>query len=100
MLKLPSWASVLLGLGAGLLAVLNEVSFGFSTEWRWLLLLRGARLPRRTRDFAAGRDRLPRRAAPLHGREPVRSSSALRALALAAQTFNLAEGLLRSPAGA
>ncbi len=33
-LRLPSWATTLLGLVAGVLAILNEVTFGLSTEWR------------------------------------------------------------------
>jgi hypothetical protein len=90
-LKLPSWASVTLGIGAGVLAVLNETTFGFATDWRGYISV--------VLIFLAGIGISPivgaafRAALHLSTTVSLLISSGLAALALAVHTFNLSEGL-------
>lgn len=91
MLKLPSWATTILGLAAGFLAVLNEVAFGFNPTWRGYLSV--------VLIFLAGLGISPlvgsafRAALHLSPAASLAISSGLAALALAVHTFSLSEGL-------
>jgi hypothetical protein len=90
-LNLPTWASTILGLGAGVLAVLNETVFGLSTEWHSYIAIALV--------FLAGLGISPlvgpafRAAIHLSQGASVLISSALGALALAVSTLNIAEGV-------
>lgn len=91
MLKLPSWASVTLGLIAGVGAVLNEVAFSFTAEWRSFISIGLI--------FLAGLGIAPlvgpafRAALHLSQTASLFISSALGALALAVHTLNVSEGV-------
>jgi hypothetical protein len=90
-LKLPSWATTIFGLAAGVLAILNETTFGFNPTWRGyasVILI-----------FLAGLGISPlvgsafRAALHISTAVGLIISSALAALALAVHTFNLSSGL-------
>lgn len=91
MLKLPTWATTIVGLAAGVLAVLNEVAFGLDPTWRGYLSV--------TLIFLAGLGISPlvgsafRAALHLSPGVSLVISSALAALALAVHMFNLSSGL-------
>jgi hypothetical protein len=91
MLKLPSWASVSLGLVAGAAAVLNELAFSFTAEWRSFISVGLI--------FLAGLGIAPlvgssfRAALHLSQTTSLFLTSALGALALGIHTLNISEGV-------
>lgn len=91
MLKLPSWVTTIFGLGAGVIAILNETTFGLDPTWRGYLSV--------VLIFLTGLGVSPlvgpafRAALHLSTVMSLTISSGLAALALAVHTFNLSEGL-------
>jgi hypothetical protein len=89
-LGLPTWATTLLGLLAGALAILNEVAFGFDAEWRGYLSI--------VLIFLSGVGISPlvgpafRAALHLSTTASMFITSALAALALAVHSVNISEG--------
>lgn len=89
-LGLPTWATTLLGLLAGALAILNEVAFGFDAEWRGYLSI--------VLIFLSGVGISPlvgpafRAALHLSTTASMFITSGLAALALAVHSVNVSEG--------